>query len=379
MGKAKAGAFDEAAARLLADPQCLPWTKRRRMAQEAGKLLSPSQDGGNSALPLVLLLAEDPKWEVRKEVANHLLRMPVEHSTRLIMRFRTDSANFVRRTAENAWKQLRQAQSESERRQRSWDRLREDLDDLAKRHGVAAAKKARDIVDSLFDALAAGVVHELLGSMTPMKADIDLMLQQMVSGQLNPRAWKGALEEMQDRLAYHERFLKAMRAFAKPIPEIRLRENLLEIVGEACDQARSKLRDEGRSTDPLALKLSVPRTLAVRIARLPVTAAISDLIKNAFEAYDDPSANHKQHRIEIDAKAVDAGFVQLHIQDFGMGMAPGDLADAGMFLPARTSKKNRGTGFGLSNARRVAEAHGGRLGLESKQGTGTVVTMRLPK
>lgn len=48
------------------------------------------------------------------------------------------------------------------------------------------------------------------------------------------------------------------------------------------------------------------------------------------------------------------------------------------FVPGRTSKKNRGTGYGLPIARRYVTAHGGSLAIDSQLGQGTTVTVTLP-
>jgi signal transduction histidine kinase len=63
------------------------------------------------------------------------------------------------------------------------------------------------------------------------------------------------------------------------------------------------------------------------------------------------------------------------------------MADTGPGMPQEVKEKvfepffttrSRGTGLGLPIARRVVEAHGGRIGIDTPAGGGTVVSLSLP-
>ena len=77
---------------------------------------------------------------------------------------------------------------------------------------------------------------------------------------------------------------------------------------------------------------------------------------------------------------VDAGLVNLVVKDTGPGIPAEDHEL--IFEPFRQShagmSKGGGTGLGLPIARRLAEAHGGRLWLESVVGQGTTFSVVLP-
>jgi signal transduction histidine kinase len=94
-----------------------------------------------------------------------------------------------------------------------------------------------------------------------------------------------------------------------------------------------------------------------------------NLTKNAIEAMQ-PGGKLK---IRSDA---DDDSVYLYFGDSGSGIRQEDLVK--LFQPYHTTKAG-GHGLGLMIVQRIMRAHGGQVGIESKQGVGTVVTLQFPR
>ena len=69
------------------------------------------------------------------------------------------------------------------------------------------------------------------------------------------------------------------------------------------------------------------------------------------------------------------------VSDQGIGMSPEDLK--GLFVPfqraGNAKQRAPGVGLGLSVSRRIIEAHGGRIEVESQPGRGSVFRVHLTR
>ena len=107
----------------------------------------------------------------------------------------------------------------------------------------------------------------------------------------------------------------------------------------------------------------------VRADRALLEHVFLNLILNAVASMPDGG------EIRISGKS-DESFVEVMIWDKGSGIDQ-DL-HAKIFDPFFTTK-TEGTGLGLSIAYNIVNSHGGKLFFNSKEGKGTVFTVRLPK
>jgi two-component system, NtrC family, nitrogen regulation sensor histidine kinase NtrY len=102
--------------------------------------------------------------------------------------------------------------------------------------------------------------------------------------------------------------------------------------------------------------------------RAQMAQALINLLKNAHEAGGEAG------NIELRVRHVD-GRQQIEVCDRGPGMS--ELVMSQALLPFYSTKRS-GTGLGLALAREIAEAHGGHIRLENREGGGLSVTLLLP-
>jgi signal transduction histidine kinase len=99
-----------------------------------------------------------------------------------------------------------------------------------------------------------------------------------------------------------------------------------------------------------------------------VLQIITNLLSNAFRWTPDGG------RIELDLYA-ENGAVAVSVLDSGPGIEPENQE---RIFRAFWSRDGSGTGLGLAIARELAEAHGGRIDLESAPGRGSRFELVLP-
>jgi signal transduction histidine kinase len=79
----------------------------------------------------------------------------------------------------------------------------------------------------------------------------------------------------------------------------------------------------------------------------------------------------------VHVAAVADGGVQLEVRDTGAGMTPGEVER--VFDRFHKGSQSRGAGLGLSIARSLLVAHGGEIRATSAVGSGTTMTVTLPR
>lgn len=121
-----------------------------------------------------------------------------------------------------------------------------------------------------------------------------------------------------------------------------------------------------------------PGDQRVVVGELPVVlgdagqlrAVMQNLLTNAFKFSDGTAP------VEIGAVEVEGGW-RVEVADRGVGIAAEDARR--VFEPlVRIDEAAEGTGIGLSTCRRIIRAQGGEIGLEPREGGGTIAWFALP-
>lgn len=111
---------------------------------------------------------------------------------------------------------------------------------------------------------------------------------------------------------------------------------------------------------------------AVELDAQRVTQAWLQLIANAVK-FTRPG------QIVAIGSRISGGAVQLWVRDTGPGVAPADAERIfERFVRAETGRGVDGSGLGLAIVRAIAEAHGGRVRVDSTPGQGSTFVMELP-
>ena len=257
------------------------------------------------------------------------------------------------------------------------DGVRVHYDALESRYGTHAAERALKMGEALYEVLVGATVHDMRGVLTPLKEWSYGLKRNIEIGRFDTESYMQALDKIFMQVTFLERLLNDMSAYSRQQSQDRRPERFADLIQEAQMLVQDGLGGWLIRSGPVDLTIRVEENVTVEAARHQLVLALANVLRNAYEAFERLDGTYEDGKIELAAEAWGEE-LRVTVSDTGMGMDEADLEAVREFVPGRTSKKNRGTGFGLPIAQKSIKAHGGTMEIHSELDVGTTITMRLP-
>jgi two-component system sensor histidine kinase HydH len=211
--------------------------------------------------------------------------------------------------------------------------------------------------------LAAAVAHEIRNPLSAVSMGL-----QRLRAEFDPverEEYRRMVDLVQGEVRRLNAIVEEFLSLARPI---RLSPGPVP-VADLLGEIRQLIEPQARAAG-IAVEQEIPAALGdVAADRDRLKQVLLNLVLNAIEAM--PAGG----RLTLGA-AVSGPALILTVADTGSGIAPELLPR--VFEPYVTTK-TKGLGLGLAIARRIVEAHGGRIEAESRAGQGTRFRITLPR
>ncbi len=211
------------------------------------------------------------------------------------------------------------------------------------------------------------VSHDLKSPLFTIKGFAGVVREELESGKVDDALED--LERIEKAAAQMEQLLEGLLALSRAGRQVSTPESvpLDALATEAIDLLAGSITGRG-------VEVCVGPMPSVKVDRLRMRQVFQNLIENAIKFMGDQPAP----RIEITAEER-TGAVLCRIRDNGPGIDPAHREHI-FELFTRLDTGQDGSGIGLPLVRRIIEAHGGRIWVESgPDGTGSTFCFTLPK
>ena len=216
------------------------------------------------------------------------------------------------------------------------------------------------------DQFAGRVAHDLRNPLQAIGMSLSLMYGR-AEDERSRRTVARAQEAVRRMTSFIQELLEFARSGAKPDPGARAS------VGEAVRSVENDLATAAAEKQ-VQLSVDVPDRCFAALSPAALRAIVGNLAENAVKHM--PDGAERARRVEIAAEER-RGEVVIRVSDNGQGISREALPR--LFEPFfRATSSAGGFGIGLKTVKRLVDAHGGRVAVESEEGEGTSFTIVLP-
>ncbi|MBI2485906.1 MAG: PAS domain S-box protein [Deltaproteobacteria bacterium] len=240
--------------------------------------------------------------------------------------------------------------------------IRDIRESLILRNKIIDLEKAQ-----IFGKMAEGIAHHMGTPLASMLLRVQ-MLREDMPGHTDCSNCLEKLDLIERQIFYGQKVIQRLLRFVRRSENERQPEIISHLLEEEIEIMNPILRKQGIEfelhLDEEDLKIWADRDLLALV--------FADIMMNAVDAM--PQGGKLS--IVVPKKGPE-GQVEIKITDTGMGI-PRDILPL-VFEPFFTTKPaGKGTGLGLSLAKRIIKDHGGEICVESIEGSGTTILIRLP-
>jgi signal transduction histidine kinase len=213
-----------------------------------------------------------------------------------------------------------------------------------------------------FGELAAGLAHEVKNPLSGMKGALEIIDHDTPAGSPHKEIFQEILLQIEKLIAIIQDFL----SYARPKP-LEFRETPPNLfVENAVRLAKTQLGGKDIAFHVQGVKDDV----SVPLDADRMQEVLLNLFLNSISAIPE-----KGNILIIVRTNPPAGTLDIIVADDGAGIKEANLDQ--IFNPFFSTKKE-GTGLGLSISKKTVDAHGGTIGIKSREGKGTTFTIRVP-
>jgi PAS domain S-box-containing protein len=216
--------------------------------------------------------------------------------------------------------------------------------------------------------LAAGVMHDVNNALNPIMAAAYLL----EANAANPAAVRDYAVRIAKAAETGAATAARVGRFIRQEPLQGVRDELVDL-STVCDEVVAMTRPlwaERARGGQIQLARQLGAGAQVRGIAGELREALLNLVQNALDAMQTGGTLGIRTSVENDQ-------VELAVADSGVGMTAEVRERA--FEPFFTTKGQKGTGLGLAEVYGIVKRHRGQVEIESQQGTGTTVRIRLPR
>jgi signal transduction histidine kinase len=232
-------------------------------------------------------------------------------------------------------------------------------DELISEHNALLTARVTEL-----DRFAGRVAHDVLSPLGTIAAGLLLLAR---SGDDRARTYIDRSQRALQRVhQLVDDLLAFARAGARPDPAAHCSlDSVLASSVADCSEVAAETNIE--------LVVDAARRIEVRCGPGVITSIVQNLVRNGIKYM----GARPTRRVVVRAMRVDA-VARVEVEDTGPGIPP--EIEATLFEPFVRGPHEQvsGTGLGLATVKRLVESHGGRVGVESRPGVGTLFWVELP-